>query len=170
MVVLAQNDEVDVASRSGSIPRVLLVETVQVVSVTRVGVLGIHEVKVGAWFDAGPRNVPECLPHRQGRAAVTFVVQLIPALSPPEVKILSMADFAEIPMVVSVDARPPSLFGRINGARWGKLDRQGRLGVINEVGYIIAKADYNGAKFRDENGVLVGEWIRGVGTYEFPAQ
>ena len=101
---------------------------------------------------------------------VAFVVQLIPALSPPEVKILSMADFAEIPIVVSVDARPPSLFVRINGARWRKLDRQGRLGVINEVGYIIAKADYNGAKFRDENGVLVGEWIRGVGTYEFPAQ
>jgi hypothetical protein len=102
--------------------------------------------------------------------AVALVVQLIPALNPPEIKILSVNDFTHVPMVLSVDARPPSLFVRVDGPHWRRVTKERRLEIIRDVGQVVAKADYNGARFRDDNGDLVGEFIRGVGSYEFPPQ
>jgi hypothetical protein len=102
--------------------------------------------------------------------AVALVVQLIPALNPPEIKILSVNDFTHVPMVLSVEAKPPSLFVRIDGPHWRRITKERRMEIIRKVGRVAADADYNGARFRDENGDLVGEFIRGVGSYEFPPQ
>jgi hypothetical protein len=101
---------------------------------------------------------------------VALFVQLIPALNPPDATILTIDDFAEVPMVISVEAKPPSLFVRIDGPHWRSVSKERRMEIIRDVGRIVVKADYNGARFRDDNSALVGEFIRGVGSYEFPPQ
>jgi hypothetical protein len=57
---------------------------------------------------------------------------------------------------------------RVFGEHWRELDEQGRRDVVTQIGRVLYAEGYNGAKIRDEEGTLLGEWIRGVGEFVYP--
>jgi hypothetical protein len=96
---------------------------------------------------------------------IELLVTLLPAFQAPETVILTMSDFANITEVIRVEANPPSLLVTVNGNRWRKMDQQERTKIVRQVGSIVDRAGYNGVQIRNENGLLTGEWIRGIGTF-----
>lgn len=96
-----------------------------------------------------------------------LILYLVPALQGPEMIIVTIADFSKVPVVASVDARPPSLFVKVHDHEWFQLDEQHQYASLHRIALILKQADYNGAKLRDSRGNLVAEWIRGVGEYVY---
>jgi hypothetical protein len=103
-------------------------------------------------------------------AAAGFAYQLLPALETHETIILTIDDFEGVPGISSVLAKPPSLFVTVDGGYWDSLSRQSKRKIVVQVGDRLLKADYNGAVFTDTGDKVVGEWIRGVGSYVYPMQ
>ena len=97
-----------------------------------------------------------------------LILTVVPGLGGPEAYILTNSDFVSIPVVVAVEANPPSVLVVVKGHRWRKLSEAERKDVVIRVGNIVDRAAYNGVQVRDENGRLLGEWIRGIGIFVAP--
>lgn len=97
-----------------------------------------------------------------------LILNVVPAFQAPEIYILTTKDFADIPVVAGVEANPPSVLVIVKGHQWRKLNDTERKQVVIKVGHIVDVAAYNGVQLRDENGRLVGEWIRSVGLFVAP--
>jgi hypothetical protein len=100
--------------------------------------------------------------------SIEMILSVVPALQAPDSVMLTESDFARFPVIIRVQATPPSVLAVANGIRWRKLPESERRGIVDSVGQIAATAGYNSIHLRDENGKLLGEWIRGVGTFVAP--
>jgi hypothetical protein len=98
-------------------------------------------------------------------AAVQLILAVVPAFQAHDTVILTESDFARITVIIKVEATPPSLLAVVNGKRWRKMKPHQHHEIVGLVGWTVDRAGYNSAHLRDENGVLVGEWIRGVGMF-----
>jgi hypothetical protein len=97
-----------------------------------------------------------------------LAIELIPAFELTETRKLTRQDFRDLPFIVSVESFPPSVFVRVNGHQWAKLGNDEQRAIVRRIGRVASNTGYNGVKVRDEEGKLLGEWIRGVGSYVFP--
>jgi hypothetical protein len=97
-----------------------------------------------------------------------LVLNLVPALQGPESVILTESDFLEFPVIIRVESTPPSALAVVNGIRWRKLPESEQRDIVYRAGKIAEDAAYNSIHLRDESGKLLGEWIRGVGTFVAP--
>lgn len=102
--------------------------------------------------------------------AAGFAYQLLPAFEIKERIILTIDDLEGAPGISRVLAKPPSVFVTVDSGYWNSLNRQGKSKIVAEVGHRMLKADYNGAVFTVTDGQVVGEWIRGVGSYVYPME
>ena len=102
--------------------------------------------------------------------AASFTIQFLPSVETDRLGELTVDSFEGVPGISSVVAKPPSLFVTVNGAYWDSLDRQHRTRIVTAIGSILIKANYNGAILNHPNGTVVGEWIRGSGSYVYPLQ
>ncbi len=100
--------------------------------------------------------------------AAGFAIQMLPAFSVQGPVELTIDDFEGVPGISTVLAKPPSLFVTVYAEHWDSVDRASRLRIVNRLGSILLKSDYNGAVLTDPAGKLVGEWIRGDGSYVYP--
>lgn len=97
-------------------------------------------------------------------ACGAWLALILPAqLARVELQVLETRDFASVPEVASIQARPPSLFVRVDGVRWNDADRERRLAAIESIGAIAARAGYSGAHVTDSGGVAVASWTEGRG-------
>lgn len=100
----------------------------------------------------------------------SFAIQFLPSLETDQLSEITVESLEGVPGISSVVAKPPSLFVTVNGAYWDSLDRHHRTRIVTEIGSILIRANYNGAVFNHPNGTVVGEWIRGSGSYVYPLE
>lgn len=105
-----------------------------------------------------------------GVGAASFAFQLLPAFETTETTTFTIDDFENVPGISSVLAKPPSLFVTVDSGYWNSLNRQSKSKIVVEVGQRMLNANYNGAVFTGTDGQVVGEWVRGVGSYVFPME
>ena len=78
-----------------------------------------------------------------------------------KIEVLTLDDFAGIPEIIAVEARPPSVYFTLDRKRWEKKSEEGKLKMLRSVGFILARSAYVGAQFWDDRGRNVGEWFKG---------
>ncbi|NIM62373.1 MAG: hypothetical protein GTN89_15575 [Acidobacteria bacterium] len=78
--------------------------------------------------------------------------------------VLTAEEFGHIPIVRSIEARPPSLFVRLNGAAWDGLSAAERLDALRAAASIAEQAGYVGAQFWAPDGSVAGRWSKKNGA------
>ena len=81
--------------------------------------------------------------------------------SPPT---LTREEFAEIPSISEVEARPPSLYVTFNTTEWREMGELKRWRALERVGTIATVAGYTGAHMRTSDGETVGRWSKRLGA------
>jgi hypothetical protein len=102
--------------------------------------------------------------------AAGFAYHLQPVFDTKVTIILTIDDFEGVPGIFSVLAKPPSVFVTVDSGYWNSLNRQSKSKIVVQVGHRLLKTDYNGAVITGTDGQVVGEWVRGVGSYVYPME
>jgi hypothetical protein len=100
-----------------------------------------------------------------GISILVYMIFIFPSDSgtplPPR---LELGDFAEVAGVVTVKARPPSLFVEVDATTWRALSAQDRLALVANVGAVAEKSGYTGASLQSTDGASLGEWLLKTGA------
>ncbi len=83
---------------------------------------------------------------------------------PAPIPAFTLDDFAELPAVTAVVARPPSLYLTVDEAAWSGLDDAARTRLTEAVADRLEPAGYSGAILRTPTGMVVAEWLRESGV------
>lgn len=78
------------------------------------------------------------------------------------VRELTLADFDG--QLTGLEARPPSLFGSVDRARWEGLDTTARLEFVDQLAQVLSESAYSGALLRTEDGVPIAQWLEARGS------
>ena len=70
-----------------------------------------------------------------------------------------------MPGVVSITARPPSLFAEVRKLQWDDLSGEQRLDLLLQIGLVADRAGYSGAQVRTTGGQAVGRWLKQGGAH-----
>jgi hypothetical protein len=91
---------------------------------------------------------------------VWLLAFVLPGLKEPSFRLLAASDFPSDEILRQVDARPPSLFVRVDGAAWSALDDTDRTELLEEMSRVLERHDYSGAFIETEQGLPVAQWLR----------
>lgn len=80
---------------------------------------------------------------------------------PPE---LTLENFKHLEAVRSIEARPPSLFVRIDLDDWKAVPAPDRLRLVGEIAAVAERAGYVGVQLWTDDGVPVGRWSQRKGA------
>ncbi|RKZ06084.1 hypothetical protein DRQ32_11600 [bacterium] len=94
-------------------------------------------------------------------AYTVFLFKTHEAAPPPR---LSIGSFEHIDGVLSVKARPPSLFVRVKASSWSKLPAEEKTQVVEEFGRIAGESGYQGVQIKTGDGTNVAQWLRKTGV------
>lgn len=76
---------------------------------------------------------------------------------------LTLEAFRDVPVVRSIEARPPSLYVSL-GHGWTELSSADRLRSIGEIAIVAERAGYIGVQLWTANGVAAGRWSKKHGA------
>jgi hypothetical protein len=101
-------------------------------------------------------------------ALAAWCILVAPRFFRAELPVLTPQDLPLPPEVQEVIARPPSLFLVVDGAAWGRMPRESREALVQQVGRIAEEAGYVGVQFRNAKGTSVARWslARGASLIE----
>jgi hypothetical protein len=94
----------------------------------------------------------------------SFVSPRDASFEPPPT--LTQQDFAKVPSIAEIEARPPSLYVTFSATEWREMGEMQRWRAVEQIGTIATEAGYLGAHMRTSDGKTVGQWLkrRGVKT------
>lgn len=91
---------------------------------------------------------------------VWFFVVAWPAKTRVALRAFTAADFATLPAIHDVMARPPSLFVTLDEEQWRALSDDARREMIDKVAQRIEPAGYTGAEFSGTIGGTLAQWLK----------
>jgi hypothetical protein len=95
---------------------------------------------------------------------VAWMVFVLPRWLEAGPHVIDLAELSHVPGVLTVMARPPSLFVTVSGPRWRDMAEIEHRQLIEEVGRVAESAGYSGAHFRMSDGGAAGVWLQKTGT------
>ena len=113
--------------------------------------------------DASQRRIRLMVVALVGLVALWSVL-ILPRLMQERLPEFSLSDFRKVQTVISVTARPPSLYVTVDGSAWSRLKPRQRENVVREIAFDLKRAGYTGARFTTANGVTVAQWLRARGV------
>jgi hypothetical protein len=97
-------------------------------------------------------------------STLVYMVFIFPRSSGTLAPRLELRDFENVPGVVAVRARPPSLFVEVDAAAWRPLGERERQALVASVGTLAEGAGYTGARLQSTEGESLGEWLLKTGA------
>lgn len=85
----------------------------------------------------------------------------ISRIGPPS---LALEDFHGNGIFLDVDAKPPSLFMKVDAAAWRELDAGKRLALVEMAGDVLAANGYSGALFMTGRNRPLAQWLKEGGA------
>lgn len=103
-------------------------------------------------------------------AAIVAYFVVVPSTRVDVAPRLEASRFADVPEVVDIRARPPSLFVRLDASAWRSLGDDARQRLLERLAGEAERAGYQGLHVTTTSGRSVGEWLRKTGVRRITSQ